>query len=573
MIRFSIFLLLIVSGGGLASAPDQAEPRLKSFEWMSVEEWFQYHEDDKAIAEQGRANLLFLGDSITQGWDWEIWQKTFAPHGAANFGIGGDKTENVLWRIQNGGVGKLNPALIVLMIGVNNFGHDNDSAEDVALGVHKILEEISSHWPQTDVLVLGILPYGEKHEKFNRDRVTQSNKLLADIAKDFSYRFEDFGAAFLDRNKNIPTTLMADLLHPTAEGYQILANKLAPIVDEILSTKNNRKTLGQAVKDAEVVIEGRYREKDDHSVDIGFPGVSVHFNFEGNKLNLYASSSSGKNLVDIYLNGKHHNTLEIKNKPQAYTLIEEKKEKVWRVELVHRSESWHGILNLEALEPAAGKLLSPPGLPSRKILILGDSITCGEAVYRKRHCEKDFYWWDPENSYGKLIGEKLDTQVHLVCHGGRGLLRSWNGKTDEANVGDYLHFALSTGKDSPIWNHAQYQADLVLINIGTNDFSEHAGAFPNNLAVTQAWLTLFGEVQDAYPSAKIAVTEGPMLEGEARNAIRESLQKAITLSSKDIKHLDLKVRKGNSCDAHPTAREHKAMAKSLSKQVRAYMNW
>lgn len=215
--------------------PWMPSPREKSFDWMSLEKWYAMHEEDKAIANKGEARLLFLGDSITQGWDSEIWQQHFGPFNAANFGIGGDKTQNLLWRLQNGGAGKLQPKLVVLMIGVNNFGHDNDSAEDVVKGVDAILDEINKRFPSSKILLLGILPYGEKQDGDNRKRVNRANTLLKKMGEQRAIVFRDYGSLFVDGEGNIPRELMGDLLHPTAKGYALLAEQLAPLLTELMN--------------------------------------------------------------------------------------------------------------------------------------------------------------------------------------------------------------------------------------------------------------------------------------------------------------------------------------------------
>ena len=123
------------------------------------------HEKFVSIAKEGKAQLVFLGDSITAGWGGKdnqpIWNKAFGAYTPANFGIGGDRTQHVLWRIQNGELdGGIKPKALVLMIGTNNVG--GDSPEGIAKGVTVIVETIRAKQPQAKILLLAVFPRGDK---------------------------------------------------------------------------------------------------------------------------------------------------------------------------------------------------------------------------------------------------------------------------------------------------------------------------------------------------------------------------------------------------------------------------
>jgi endoglucanase len=209
-------------------------PRLTDYPWMSLERWRALHAEDVAIAERGGVDLLFLGDSITEGWPDALWEARFAHWSPANFGIGGDRTENLLWRLRNGAAGDLEPEVVVLMIGVNNFGFREDSPQDVYAGVAAVVEEARSAFGDARIVLLGVLPYGEGGpESPERQRVAETNRLLAKLADDPRVEFHDIGAAFLDDGAIRPE-IMADYLHPTERGYEIFADELQPILRPLL---------------------------------------------------------------------------------------------------------------------------------------------------------------------------------------------------------------------------------------------------------------------------------------------------------------------------------------------------
>ncbi len=127
--------------------------------------WMQQHEKFLDRGKKGPVDLLFLGDSITAGWNGarEIWTRSYAPRQAANFGIGGDRTQHILWRLDNGEVDAIRPKVVVLMIGTNNVG-SNPEAE-VADGVGAILDRLKAKLPATKVLLLGLFPRGSNRDK------------------------------------------------------------------------------------------------------------------------------------------------------------------------------------------------------------------------------------------------------------------------------------------------------------------------------------------------------------------------------------------------------------------------
>ena len=182
----------------------------------------------------GNINLVFVGDSITDGWRGggkAVWQKHFAPYKALNLGISGDRTEHVLWRMKNGELDGYKARLFVIMIGTNNGG---DSAPDVAAGVEAIVKEIKEKQPQAKILLLAIFPRSEKPEP-GRLKNEEVNTLLAkmdDGGKTLKYL--DIGDKFLNPDKSMSKDIMGDFLHPSPKGYDIWAKAIDEPVRHML---------------------------------------------------------------------------------------------------------------------------------------------------------------------------------------------------------------------------------------------------------------------------------------------------------------------------------------------------
>lgn len=230
-------LLLLFSVLGVAAAEDPAvpAPRTKEYSWMKVATWNARHEQYLARAKEGKCDLLFLGDSITEGWgNNETWKKRYEPRNAVNFGIGGDTTQNVLWRITNGELEGLAPKAIVLMIGTNNFGLHNDKPEDVARGVEALVKTLRTRRPYAKILLLGMFPRDAKPGTDFRKRITAANELLAKLADDKHVTYLDIGGKFLAEDGTLPKEIMPDALHLSAKGYEIWAAAMEESLQKVL---------------------------------------------------------------------------------------------------------------------------------------------------------------------------------------------------------------------------------------------------------------------------------------------------------------------------------------------------
>ncbi|RYY73952.1 MAG: mucin-desulfating sulfatase [Gammaproteobacteria bacterium] len=210
-------------------------PRTREYPWMSVETWNRMHAEDVEVAKNGDVDLLFIGDSITAGWNRNIWQKTFSQYRPANFGIGGDHTGNVLWRLEHGDKGKLKPKVVVLLIGVNNFGHLNETPQQVFEGVKKVVKRIRKNYPSAKILVNAIFPFEASPSSPKRLLVKETNSLISKL-DDNKYIFvKDYGPLFLHENGNLSKELMGDFLHPSYKGYQIWADAMLPDIQQLMA--------------------------------------------------------------------------------------------------------------------------------------------------------------------------------------------------------------------------------------------------------------------------------------------------------------------------------------------------
>jgi len=202
--------------------------------------WKDRYENKLAeAAKRGEeVELLFIGDSITHGWDTGLWEENFAKYGAFNLGIGGDRTEHVLWRIENGALKNLSPKVTVLMIGTNNTGQaEGQPAAETIQGISAILDELNNRLPDTQVILHAIFPRGATTEDPKRIVNAEINKALPALAAEKGAEFLDINHLFLERDGTLPRNIMPDLLHPKKEGYRLWATGLKPSLDRLFGEK------------------------------------------------------------------------------------------------------------------------------------------------------------------------------------------------------------------------------------------------------------------------------------------------------------------------------------------------
>lgn len=210
--------------------PSQAYGRYQDLPWMSVSEWCRRFTQNLKNPARGAAELVFLGDSITEAWPTrgaKVWQETFSRYKPLFLGIGGDQTQQLLWRIENGELKGLKPRVLVLLIGVNNIGWGNWAEAETAQGVEAVLRKLHERLPETTILHLGIFPANERPEDAFRLKIQNTNAKLAAIRIP-NVRFLDIGARFLNPDGSISQQVMYDYLHPDEAGYRIWAQALQP---------------------------------------------------------------------------------------------------------------------------------------------------------------------------------------------------------------------------------------------------------------------------------------------------------------------------------------------------------
>jgi lysophospholipase L1-like esterase len=184
-------------------------------------------------------DVAWFGDSITDNWrdlPW-LFDEFFGSYHAANFGVGWERIENVLWRMQNGELDGYRAKVVILLAGTNNleaigFLRPN-TPQQTAHGIAALISEIERRQPGAKILLIGILPRGQKSTDPVRPKIQQTNALLAQLDGQ-RVRYIDIGQRFLEPDGSISATIMPDFIHPSPEGYRRLGDAVRPVLDEMM---------------------------------------------------------------------------------------------------------------------------------------------------------------------------------------------------------------------------------------------------------------------------------------------------------------------------------------------------
>lgn len=193
------------------------------------------HKEHKKQLSSTNAQILWIGDSITEQWNsagrssWDTLSQTYM---MLNLGIGGDKIENVLWRISDHDWSTVSPKVIVLMLGTNNLGFN--SSDEIFTGIAETAEKIHDAMPSAKIVLLSIFPRGDNTEDALRKEIKVINQRLSTMNFPSYVHFHELWDILLETDGTIGTSFLADKLHLSAEGYEKWEREIRPILESLV---------------------------------------------------------------------------------------------------------------------------------------------------------------------------------------------------------------------------------------------------------------------------------------------------------------------------------------------------
>ena len=213
-------------------------PVQQTAEW-AVKWWGPRHDAVNERLREGDVGLLYIGDSITHGWESggkEYWDQYYAPRNAVNMGFSGDRTQHVLWRLNHSDFEGLSPKLAIIMIGTNNSNGEDNTAEEIADGIIAICRRLRTRLPKTKILLLAIFPRSPEPCP-QREKNAEASLLAARVADGKTIHYLDINDKFLTEDGILSKDIMPDFLHPNKAGYKIWAEAIEPKVAELMGEK------------------------------------------------------------------------------------------------------------------------------------------------------------------------------------------------------------------------------------------------------------------------------------------------------------------------------------------------
>jgi hypothetical protein len=332
----------------------------------------------------------------------------------------------------------------------------------------------------------------------------------------------------------------------------------------------------------QIVVEGRCAPSAEGSLRLGFCGTVLHFRFHGRQLAMRVKATTDEVYFDVGVDGAEPVRLRCHAGEGDYPLLTQTNAADHILEITRRSESWQGTCEVSGFDLGAhGVLLTPPELPVRKLMFIGDSITCGAALdiipndpLKGKTAHED-QTSNARLSYGKLLASKLNAQCVLVSYGGRGVIRDWQGIRNINNAPQFYELALP---DDPscLWKQNSYAPDAIAICLGTNDFSQ---GIPDENEFVNAYVEFIRKIRRDSPQARIFLLDSPMLadaDGKTpkRTVLHAYLQEITgAINSPQVQLASISHYEGIPGNGHPTRADHEAIAQELEPQFRQALNW
>ena len=334
-----------------------------------------------------------------------------------------------------------------------------------------------------------------------------------------------------------------------------------------------------SINDPHLRLIGRTDDRDSAHPRLAYPATGLEFRFKGTGATLQLTADTPNSALTIVIDHKAP-TLEIlKSGANTVALGSNLDDLAHTVEIYKRTETWQGILTLEgiALSPGA-TLLDLPPRPQRKLIFVGDSVTCGVGIDNNAQCTHDPQLPDINayESYGMLLGRRLDAETQLVCYGGRGLERDYRGLTiadNVVNIPQFFTLAIPSDKSEGRveWDPDRFQPDAILMSIGTNDMNLQKTKPLDEPTWVADYVAFLRRVRQLYPRSLIFVTEGsittdPLLARMVQRATAQSLDSRVIYTPSQ--HYP-----GLPCNGHPTGIQHRHMADDFEPVLRRALNW
>lgn len=321
-------------------------------------------------------------------------------------------------------------------------------------------------------------------------------------------------------------------------------------------------------------VIGRYAPSDT-GLEFGWPGSGIELSFEGRWLDIEITDG-GAGIMDITVDGIEQPPLILRTGTQTYRAV---KRNVFdrspvAVAITRRTEVFDtGLFTISAIT-TDGQIIPTPPKDSRKILFIGDSITAGFGVRgTTKDCVYNPATNHPRGAFAALTADIFNADYHLIAISGRGVVHNWDANPAPV-MPTQIDFALPDDTGGTPWDHTQFIPDVVVITLGTNDWSEND---PGREAFRNGYSDMLIDIRARFPAAHIVTAGGPLLDGKEGAAIRDGIDFAMAdLSDDNISTLDFTLSPTGiiwGCNSHPGQNSMQRMARDLAGHIANQKTW
>ncbi|WP_404424435.1 GDSL-type esterase/lipase family protein [Nibricoccus sp. IMCC34717] len=331
------------------------------------------------------------------------------------------------------------------------------------------------------------------------------------------------------------------------------------------------------------VCEGRFATGAAGEFRLGFPGQQVHLRAEAASLAVKLRGGSDTAFFDFIVDGGAPKRVRLAKGEAEYPIFNYDRPGLHTVVLVRRNESWQGTADVLGFA-TDGRLLAPAALPERRLLFIGDSVTCGAVSETTYDSPKQPGWGavaghadtcNARAGFGGLLASRFGAQAHFVSYGGRGVVRDWQGLKTIANAPQFYELALPD--DATVaWDHARYVPDAIVIALGTNDFNQ---GIPDQNDWVNAYVEFVRKVRRDAPKAHVFLSQSPIVKDTAGEAPRRSVLNGYLsevvrrLGDDHVHEAPVAHYPGLPGDGHPVGSEHAQIAEELAQVMVRELGW
>lgn len=314
---------------------------------------------------------------------------------------------------------------------------------------------------------------------------------------------------------------------------------------------------------------GRFDRSLKNKAQFTWPGSAIEFNFEGAQAAINISSQNQVRFT-VSVDGGTPQNLWIESGARRYSLVSNLTFGKHSLRLTRVSESTAGVTAFIGDPEVDGALALAPSAPTKRLLVVGDSITAGYGIEGAvATCGYALSTSNQQLAYAAVAAKALGADLHAIAWSGIGAWRSY-GEKIPSNPTILARYTRTLADDSSlVWDVTQYTPDAILINIGTNDYWEGSATDDYRLAM----VNLLAKVQSDYPAKPVYLIVSPMLGGATRTAQKDVL---LSLIKDKVQVLDLGVSGGSEgygCDYHPNAVSQARLGKALEQKLKTDLAW